>query len=221
MGNVDLTKMVIESLNIGLPKKELFYGKEIITGICKKPVKKPLHLGTLGFNGDAVGDLKNHGGPDKAICVYSLDHYTYWEKILGIKLAHAAFGENLSISDQKEFDVCIGDIFQLGTAIVQITQPRQPCRTLAARYGRNDLAKLFVNSGHTGFYLRVLKEGIVKKGDSLLHKERDLHKISIRFANHIFHHDRKNCEGIEAILAVPALSESWQHSLRELKEKCK
>ncbi len=77
-----MTKMIVESLNISLPKKELFYGKEIITGICKKPVNEPLHLGKLGFNGDGVGDLKHHGGPNKAICVYSLDHYPYWEKIV-------------------------------------------------------------------------------------------------------------------------------------------
>jgi MOSC domain-containing protein YiiM len=212
--------MVVETLNIGLPKKEIFDGKPITTGICKKPVSGQVTLGALGFDGDGVGDSKNHGGLDKAICVYSLDHYVFWEKTLGIKLPPAAFGENLSVSNLKEDDVCIGDVFQLGTATVQITQPRQPCKTLAARYGRNDLAKLVVNSGYSGFYFRVLQEGEVRVGAPLVLVEKDPNLISVSFANNIFYHDRKNREGIESVLAIPALSESWQRSLQRLREKC-
>ena len=213
-------EMIVESLNVGLPKKEIFDGKPITTGICKKPVSGQVTLGALGFEGDGVGDTKNHGGPDKAICVYSLDHYPFWEKTLGIKVPAAAFGENLSVSNLKEDDVCIGDIFLLGTAAVQISQPRQPCKTLAARYGRNDLAKLVVNSGFTGFYFRVLQEGIVEMGTPLVLMEKDPQEISVAFANRIFHHDRKNREGIESVLAIPALSEAWQRSLRKMREKC-
>ena len=212
--------MIVESFNIGLPKKEIFHGKEIITGICKRPVSVSLNLGKLGFEGDGVGDTRNHGGPDKAICVYSLDHYPFWEKTLGIKLPPAAFGENLSVSDLKEDDVCIGDIFLLGTAAVQVSQPRQPCKTLADRYGRNDLVKLVVNSGYSGFYFRMIQEGVVKKGNPLILKDEDPQKISVAFANRIFHHDRKNREGIETVLAIPALSEAWQRSLRKMREKC-
>ena len=215
-----MPEMVVESLNIGLAKKEVFYGKEITTGICKRPVSIPLRLRKLGFNGDGVADTRNHGGVDKAVCVYSLDHYPYWEEVLRIELPPAAFGENLSVSDLKEDDVCIGDVFQLGTATVQITQPRQPCKTLAARYGRNDLAKLVVNSGYSGFYFRVLQEGEVSVGASLVLVERASNLISVSFANNIFHHDRKNREGIESVLAVPALSESWQRSLQRLREEC-
>ena len=174
-----MLEMVVESLNIGLPKKELFYGKEITTGICKRPVSVPLRLRKLGFDGDGVADTKNHGGPDKAVCVYSFDHYPFWEKILGIKLPAAAFGENLSVSNLKEDDVCIGDIYLLGTATVQISQPRQPCRTLAARYGRNDLVKLVVNSGYSGFYFGVMQEGVVKVGNPLILEEKDPQKISV------------------------------------------
>ncbi len=95
----------------------------------------------LGFDGDGVADLKNHGGQDKAVYVFSLDHYPCWGELLGTKLNPPAFGENLSVSHLKEDDVCLGDTFQLGTAVVQISQPRQPCKTLAALYGRNDLGK--------------------------------------------------------------------------------
>lgn len=213
--------MVVESLNTGLPKKEDFHGREIMTGICKQPVTGPLVLRKSGFENDGVGDLKHHGGTDKAVCVYSLDHYSYWEDVLQIKLPVAAFGENLAVSDLKEDDICIGDVFELGTALLQVSQPRQPCRTLAARYGRDDLVKLVADSGRTGFYFRVLKEGIVQKGSRLALKEKDPRGITVLFASHTFHHDRKNGEAIEKVLAVPALSASWQKSFQELKASCR
>jgi MOSC domain-containing protein YiiM len=213
-----MDNLFIESLNIGLPKKEVFYGKELITGLCKRPVSAPLHLTKLGFEGDGVADLKHHGGADKAICVYSMDHYPYWEKILDIKLRPPVFGENLSVLNLHENSICIGDIFQLGTAVVQVSQPRQPCKTLAARFGRNDMVRLVVDSGRTGFYFRVLEEGTIEKGQKLILSEKDSHKIAVSFANQIFHHDRKNPEGIEKILAVPALSESWSQSFQKLKQ---
>lgn len=214
-----MAEIIIESLNIGKPGKEIFRNKEITTGICKKPVSGPLNLKKLGFEGDGVADSKHHGGYDKAVCVYSVDHYPYWEKVLGIELPVAAFGENLSVSNMHEDEVCIGDIFQMGTSIVMVSQPRQPCRTLAARYGRSDLVKLVVDSGRTGFYLKVMREGIVEKENKLVLMEKDSYNITISFANRILHHDKKNIEGIEKVLEVPALSESWQHSFQELRKK--
>ncbi len=211
--------MIVQALNIGLPKKELFHGKEFITGMCKKSVSGSLSLMKQGFEGDGVGDRKHHGGIDKAVCVYSLDYYGCWEKELGVKMPEAAFGENFSVSGLKEDDICIGDIFKVGSAVVQVSQPRQPCRTLAARYGREDLVKLMVDSDRTGFYFRVLEEGRVKAGDRLDLVEQDARRVSVVFANHIFHHDRKNREGIEKVLTVSALSESWRKSFQELKEK--
>ena len=213
--------MIIESLNIGLPKQERFYGRELLTGICKVPVSGPLLLKRLGFEGDGVGDLNHHGGPDKAVCVYSTDHYPYWQETMGMKLPVAAFGENLSVANLREEDICIGDIFELGTALVQVSQPRQPCKTLAARYGRDDMIRLVVDSGYTGFYLRVLGEGQVEKGNMLILREGNPLRISIAFANYIYHHDNRNCEAINTILGVPALSGSWQRSFQELAKRCR
>jgi len=213
--------MIIESLNIGLPVQQTFHGKEVTTGICKKPVSQELLLKRTGFEGDGVADRRHHGGYDKAVCVYSIDHYAYWENLLGITLPVAAFGENLSVSHLNEDDVCIGDIFQLGTAIAIISQPRQPCNTLAARYGRSDFTKLVVDSGRTGFYLKVLREGRVGRKDKLIFMERDSQKVTISFANQIYHHDRSNIEGIKKVLDVSALSESWQQSFQKLKDRCK
>ncbi len=213
--------MIIESLNVGLPRKEIFPGKEVRTGICKNPVSGPISLGFLGFEGNGVADTKNHGGPDKAVCVYSTDHYPFWEQVLGIPLPPAPFGENLSVSNFHEDDICIGDIFQTGTGLLQVSQPRQPCKTLLLRYGRDDMMKLMVDTGYTGFYFRVLEEGVVERGSPLICKKRDSHGITISFANRIYHHDRRNVEAIEKLLAAPSLSESWRHSFLELREKCK
>lgn len=210
--------MRIQSLNIGLPAKETFFGKEVVTGICKRPVTGPLRLGKTGFDSDGVADLKHHGGEDKAACAYSIDHYPYWEELLGIALPNAPFGENLSLSGLDESAICIGDIFQAGTSVLQVSQPRQPCATLAARYGRSDMVKLVVDSGRTGCYFRVLEEGVVETGDVLVPRERDRHGITVAFANGIYHHDRRNREGIEKVLAVEALSASWRESFLKLKE---
>jgi MOSC domain-containing protein YiiM len=208
--------MIIKALNIGLPKREIFGRKEFQTGICKQPVASAVFLSQQGFEGDGVADLRHHGGNDKAVCVYSIDHYPYWESKLGITMPAAAFGENLSVAGLHEDDVCIGDVYRIGTAEVQVSQPRQPCGTLAARYGREDLVKLVVDSGRTGFYFRVLREGEARSGDAITVVERDPGAVSIAFANTIFHHNRKDREGIMKVIAIPALSESWQRSFREL-----
>ncbi|MBF0608304.1 MAG: MOSC domain-containing protein [Candidatus Magnetobacterium sp. LHC-1] len=207
------------SLNIGQPKQELFYGKGITTGIAKVPVSGVVFLTKTGFEGDGVSDTKHHGGTDKAVCVYSRNHYAHWERVLGLTLPPAAFGENLTVSGFVEGDVCIGDIYQIGSATVEVTQPRQPCNTLATRYGRPDLVKLVVDAGYTGFYLRVLQEGHVEAGVELTLKERPFSEVTITYANNVLHHDRKNREAIQKVLSVPAVSEAWQRSFKELLEK--
>lgn len=212
--------MKIESLNIGLPKLENFAGKEVTSGICKQPTSGEIAVTTTGFIGDGSHDTKHHGGEDKAVCGYSVDHYPYWQKILGMDLPEAPFGENLSISDIEEEDINIGDIFRAGNATLQISQPRQPCKTLASRFGRNDLVKLVVDSGFTGFYFRVLQEGSIKAGDEITLTEKDPRGITVAFANRVYHHDRKNNTAIEQVLAVPALSDSWRKSFEELLAKC-
>lgn len=211
--------MLIRSINIGRPKKESFPGGECVTGICKLPVKGPLRLSFEGFEGDGVQDVKHHGGVDKAVCVYSLDHYPYWERTLGIPMPPAAFGENFSVEGLSEEDVHIGDFYTAGTAVLQVSQPRQPCKTLSARHGRKDMVALVVASGRTGFYFRVIEEGMVRAGDELILKEADPLGVSVSYANRIYHHQRNDLSGIERVLAVPALSASWRKSFEELRQR--
>ncbi|WP_191566260.1 MOSC domain-containing protein [Metabacillus idriensis] len=209
----------IESINAGMPRAVLYNGKEIETGIYKEPVKNPLFLTKTNFEGDGQADLVNHGGIDKAVCVYSFDHYPYWEDALGMALNPGAFGENLTVSGMTEEDVCIGDIFQLGESIVEVSEPRQPCFKLAMKHQVKDLPVQFQNTMFTGFYFRVLEEGRVSYEDEMkcIHSQND--GVTIAFANQIKYHDKKNTKAIERILEVKALSDSWRKSFeKRLKE---
>ncbi|MGH0668178.1 MOSC domain-containing protein [Bacillus paranthracis] len=203
------------SLNIGLPKEVTYGGKVIHTGINKKQVKEPVYLSFVKFNGDGQADLVYHGGVDKAVCVYTGDHYPYWEKELNQDLVYGAFGENITVSDMREEDVCIGDTFQIGEAVVQVTQPRQPCFKLAKKYNMPKLPLYFQETGYTGFYFRVLKEGWVSSVDTLKRLQSDPKGVSVAFANRIMHKEKQNIEGIKRILEVNALSSSWRKSFEK------
>ena len=122
-------------------------------------------LRALHFEGDGQADLKVHGGPDRAVCVYSHDHYPFWEKWAGEKLELGAFSENLTIDGISETAISIGDTFSCGEVLVQVSQPRLPCSKLASKRGRTDLPEAIRATLFTGFYLRVLREGVVRVGD--------------------------------------------------------
>ncbi len=201
------------SLNIGLPAQMPFKGKEVSTGIFKKPVQGPLFLSRLNFEGDGQADTVHHGGPDKAVCVYPHEHYAYWERELDIKLETGAFGENVTLDGLREDDVHIGDIFSLGEAVVQISQPRQPCFKLALRYGVPEMPVKVQETGYTGFYFRVLKEGKVERLDKLTRTQRHRHGISVSEANRVMHVDKNDLDAVRAMLQVEELSESWRKTL--------
>ncbi|GAB6430302.1 MOSC domain-containing protein [Bacillus luti] len=203
------------SLNIGLPKEVMYGGKLIQTGINKVETKEPIYLSFLKFKGDGQADLVHHGGVDKAVCVYSGDHYGYWEKELNQDLVYGAFGENITVSGLREEDVCIGDTFKLGEAIVQVTQPRQPCFKLAKKYNVPKLPLYFQETGYTGFYFRVLKEGWVSHVDTLKWLDSDPKGVTVAFANHIMHKEKRNVEGLNRILEVEALSTSWRKTFEK------
>lgn len=203
----------IISINVGKPKNFIYNGKEFVTGIQKQPVDGPVFLSFLNFSGDGQADLVHHGGRDKAVCVYPYDHYAYWEHELERKLDVVAFGENLTVKGLLETEVCIGDTFQLGEAVVQVSQPRQPCHKIAKKHRVNDLPLRVQNTGYTGFYFRVLKEGWVETQSRLQLIEKHPLNITVSFANQIMFHDKTNKEGIEQILRVDELSESFRDSL--------
>lgn len=203
----------IVSLQTGKPKAYTFEGKEWTSGMFKSPVETPVALTSSGFQGDGQADLEHHGGPDKAVCVYCIEHYPYWEQELERKLSHAAFGENVTVTGLGEKEVCIGDIYRMGEALVQISQPRQPCYKLGYKYGRTDMPLLVQNTGYTGYYFRVLEEGLVKSGDPILPVEGSSYGVTVDFANQIMYHERGDVEGMRQLLAIPELSGSWRKTL--------
>lgn len=202
----------VKAVNIGLP---VFYetgGVRWESAIAKQPVSGEQILGLEGFEGDGQADRKHHGGPDKAICVYPLEHYPYWEERLGRVLPVAAFGENVTVSGLVEEDVCIGDTFALGETVVQVSQPRQPCHKLAKRYGVPEMALWVQKTGRTGFYFRVLQPGRIQVGPELTLRRlsADPAGISVACANQLMHENKEDKDGIHRLLEVAALSASWR-----------
>lgn len=165
--------MKIISTNIGEPRVLQYDGKEVKTGLFKHPAEEPVFLGNEDVEKDHVMDRKHHGGVDKACYLYPADHYPYWQDLYP-KLAFnwGMFGENLTVKGLYEADVNIGDVFQVGEAIVQATQPRQPCFKLEFRFNDRQIIRKFVDSGFSGIYVRVLKNGYVKAGDTMERIER-------------------------------------------------
>ena len=158
----------------------------MFTGGAKKPAPRAmLHLG--GFEGDGQADRQNHGGPDKAVCVYPFDHYAHWERMLGRELAPGAMSENLTVSGIRESEVCVGDVFRAGGATVQVCQPRVPCDKLARKNGERLLPKWLSEIGYTGFYTRVLEEGVVEAGSPFELVERHPDGITIADVNDVIY----------------------------------
>ena len=176
--------MKVVSLNLGLPRSQR-YGREVVrTGGAKRPVPNA-SLRSLGFVDDGQADLTNHGGVDKAVCVYPFDHYAHWEKVFGHGLEPGAFSENLTVSGAVETGVCIGEVFRVGGALLQVSQPRTPCGKLAGKNGQRLLTKWVGQTGYTGFYMRVLAEGLVNEGDAFGLVEAHPDRISIADVNDI------------------------------------
>ncbi|HJV45343.1 MAG TPA: MOSC domain-containing protein [Bacillota bacterium] len=207
--------MRIRSLNVGMPVQVPYNNHTILTAVEKKPTEEELFLSRVNFTGDAQGDLVHHGGPDKAVNVYSFDHYPYWEQELGITLDYAAFGENLTVEGWTESEVCIGDIYRLGNAIVQVSQPRKPCYKLELKHGIAGIEKKVIETGFSGFYLRVLEEGTVsQRSDITLIKKHPL-GITVSFVNQLMYNQNAELAAIKQVICLEELSEVWRESLRK------
>ncbi|MEJ8544783.1 MOSC domain-containing protein [Brevibacillus borstelensis] len=205
--------MQLVSINAGKPQTVMHKGKEVSTAIWKYPVTERRFLDWEQLDGDGQADRRFHGGKDKALMVYSYDHYPFWEEKLGQKLAPAAFGENLTVSGLDESTVAIGDIFQLGEAVVQVSQPRQPCFKLDVRLQRSDMVSLIQQTGYSGFYLRVLETGFIGQDMEFRLLEKSSHNVTVAFINQIKYHEKDNLEAIRRILAAKELADSWRPSL--------
>ncbi|GAA4945315.1 MOSC domain-containing protein [Algibacter agarivorans] len=170
--------MKIISTNIAKPTTIIWNGQEVTTGIYKTPTTSPIYLGTEEVKGDEVSDRSVHGGKFKACYLFSEVHYQYWKYLYpDLDWDWGMFGENLTVSDLDETQIYIGDIYKIGDALVQVTQPREPCFKFGVKFGTSDVLSQFIAHGFPGTYVRILEEGLVKTGDTfkcIEHKENSL-----------------------------------------------
>jgi MOSC domain-containing protein YiiM len=186
------------------------------SAIFKKAVRGPIWLGRCNLTGDSQADHDDHGGPDKAVNAYPAEHYPRWRTVLDRgEIAFGSFGENFTTEGLLEIEVCIGDVFAVGDAMVQISQPRQPCWKLARRWRRKELPVLVEASGFTGWYFRVLHEGLVEEQAPIRLAGRPYPEWTVMRANHIMHGSGEEHEATRDLAACPALSASWKATLEK------
>ena len=208
--------MKLLSVNVGLPREALWNGKLVRTSIFKAPVKGHVRVATLNLEGDKQSDLSVHGGTDKAVYAYPSEHYPFWrEELPGMDLPWAMFGENFTTEGMLEEVVHIGDRLRVGSAEFVVTQPRMPCYKLAIRFGRPDIIKRFLQSGRTGFYLAVLREGEVTASDSIELLARDEHGVTVADVVSLYTADATNQDLLRRVSELPALPAGWRDYFRQ------
>ena len=201
----------VMSVNVGLPREVVWKGRKVVTGIFKEAVEGRVAVRRLNLEGDRQADLTVHGGSEKAIYAYPAEYYSFWrEQFPEMELAWGMFGENLTIEGLHEETVHIGDRFQVGSAHLVVTQPRLPCYKLGLKFGRDDILKRFLQSGLTGFYFGVLKEGEVAAGDSISLLHRDEHQVKVADITRLYRQDKYNLDLLRRVLAVEALPAVWR-----------
>jgi ferredoxin-NADP reductase/MOSC domain-containing protein YiiM len=208
--------MKLLSVNVSCPRDISHDGKTVRTGIFKQPIEGRVKLGELNLEGDGQADLVGHGGIYKAAYVYSIEHYRYWEEELGRSdFDFGQFGENFTVEGMLDGDIHVGDIFRLGGALVEVTQPRVPCYKLAIRMGIPGFEHVLLSSNRLGFYLRVLEEGEVGAGDSFELVEPDPERMSVAEVNNLLYFDLGNLDDARKALRIKALSPGWRGSFED------
>lgn len=200
---------------VGTPGAKDPFDREWETGMFKDKQKEQVYLSKTGLNGDEVADTKNHGGPEKALFAYPIAHYKYWNEIEKIEMDYGGMGENLAVLEMDEFSVFIGDTYEFGEAIIQVSQPRQPCWRPARRYRDKQLALKIQNTGRTGWYFRVLKEGYVEEKTDLLLVDRPYPQWSIAASNEVMHLNKDNLRLTEELASCELLAPNWQKTLHD------
>ncbi|MBO0962669.1 MOSC domain-containing protein [Neobacillus sp. MM2021_6] len=194
--------------------------REWTSAIFKDPVEGPIWVGKTGLTGDGQGDLEHHGGPEKAVFAYPLENYFYWQKELGnSEISAGGMGENLVLEHITEETIAIGDTFQIGEAVIQVSQPRQPCWKPARRFKVKNLALLLQNTGKTGWYFRVLQEGLVEAGQSCTLLNRPYPQWTIQKVNQVIHGRQQNFPEMAALSECHLLAPGMRDTLVKRIEK--
>lgn len=206
--------MKVVSTNKGASVEINYHGKVVNTGMYKFPVDEGIYLDKEDVKDDSVIDRRYHGGVDKACYWYSAKHYDFWKnRFPDLEWDYGMFGENLSISELDEGEVKIGDVYEIGECLVQVTQPRQPCFKLNYRFSCDSMVKEFIAAGFPGVYIRVLREGSINKGDELILKERNEQSLSIREVYQLLYQTDKDPLLLQLAIADEALAASCRKDL--------
>lgn len=205
------------SVNVGMPKNVPWQGKSVFTGVFKDPVTGPRRVGKLNVDGDGQGDLAGHGGEMRALFVYQLDSYRYWERELGRSdFVHGQFGENFTIEGPSDQEVCIGDRYRIGTAVFEVTQPRVTCYRVGIRMDDPRIPALLVSHRRPGFYFRVLEEGDVQAGDEIIKLASGPEGMTVAEVDGLLYRPGHPRQQLLRALRIPALSSGWQASFQAL-----
>jgi MOSC domain-containing protein YiiM/ferredoxin-NADP reductase len=205
------------SVSVGLPRDIQWRGRTVYTGIWKEPVQGRRRVTRLNVEGDGQGDRAGHGGEQRAVFVYQIESYRYWEEQLGRRdLTHGQFGENFTIEGLPDDEICIGDRYRIGTALFEVTQPRVTCYRVGIRMDEPRLAALLTSSGRPGFYLRVLAEGEVGAGDPIFRVTGGPERMTVAEVNALLYSSRHPRDQLDRALRIPALSPGWRWSFEEM-----
>jgi ferredoxin-NADP reductase/MOSC domain-containing protein YiiM len=205
------------SVNVGLPRDVAWQGKTVHTGIWKEPVHGPVMARRLNIDGDGQGDLKGHGGEQRAVMVYQTESYRHWERHFGRHdFGYGQFGENLTVDGMADNEVCIGDRYQIGEAEFEVTQPRVTCYRVGLRLGEPEMPALLVSHHRPGFYMRVLREGRIQAGDQIIKTRTGQNALSVRDTDALLYLPGRDTAKLRLAAQIPALSPGWQQSFREL-----
>jgi ferredoxin-NADP reductase/MOSC domain-containing protein YiiM len=208
------------SVNVGMPRDVPWQGKTVFTGVFKDPVTGPRRVSQLNVDGDGQGDLAGHGGEQRAVFVYQSDSYRYWERELGRNdFVYGQFGENFTVEGLGDDEVCIGDRYQIGTAVFEVTQPRVTCYRVGIRMNDPRIPALLVSHRRPGFYFRVLEEGEVQAGDEIFKVAVGPEQMTVAEVDGLLYLPGHARQQLLRALRIPALSPGWQASFRALLEE--
>ena len=205
------------SVNVGLPRDIEWNGRIVHTGIWKDPVRGRCRVGRLNLDGDGQGDLAGHGGEQRAVFVYQIESYGYWQAQLGRSdFVHGQFGENFTVEGMPDSEVCIGDRYQIGSALLEVTQPRVTCYRVGIRMNEPRMPALLTSSGRPGFYFRVLREGDVGPGDAIVKVGEEKERMTVEDINALLYLPNHARDRLERALRIEALSPGWRSSFDAL-----
>ena len=207
--------MKLVSVNVGRPRTIAWQGRKVRTGIFKESVAGKVAVGTLNLDGDGQADLRVHGGKDKAVYAYPAEHYLSWSAELGRSFPHGQFGENLTLAGLTEDEARIGDRYRIGSALLEVSQPRVPCFKLGLKMEDDAFPQRFLESGRSGFYLRVVACGSLEAGDEVVLEFRDQGSLTVAAIQWLTFSGTADAAALEQAAELEALPEGWRRRFRQ------